>query len=418
MAEHHAQTTGATRPKVLMIVTQDTKREEAAYLRATLEGAGVDVIHLDPSVRKVVGGAEIGPEEVAAATGKTLEEVRAIHHEGKILDKMIEGAVACALAVHEKTPISGILSIGGSMGTTMGTTVMRAFPYGMPKMMISTLASGMTAGFVGVKDICMLNSVCDISGLNSISHDVYRNGALAVAGMAMGYEPIHSGEKPLVLVSTLGTTEACSRRVREGLEADGFEVMVFHTTGNGGRTLETICAERDVAAVVDMSLVEINDFLRGGMCAVGPDRAATAVQKGIPVVFAPGNVDFYIMPSQHAVGAAPFEGRGYHVHNSALTAVRTTEEDLMHLADHLAEIIKDATGPVRFFVPRKGFSHHDSPDGPLPRPNLPPVFEAQCKEAFGAAAPVVGIDSHINDSIFADALLTAVREVARAPAMA
>jgi uncharacterized protein (UPF0261 family) len=415
MTEHTTQSTAPARPRVLLIVTQDTKQKEAAFLRKTLEGAGVDVIHLDPSVRKIIGGAEISPDDVAAATGKTLADIRAIHHEGKILDKMIEGAIKCAQDAHAKTPLSGILSIGGSMGTTMGTAVMRAFPYGIPKMMISTLASGMTAGFVGVKDICMLNSVCDISGLNAISHDVFRNGALAVAGMAKGYELIRSGEKPLVLVSTLGTTEACSRRVREGLEAVGFEVMVFHTTGNGGRTLETICAEREVAAVVDMSLVEVNDFLHGGMCAVGPERATTAVKKGIPTIFAPGNVDFYIMPSQLATGAAPFEGRDYHVHNRALTAVRTTEEDLGHLADHLAGIIKEATGPVRFFVPRKGFSHHDSPDGPLPRPNLPPVFEAQCKEAFGDFVAVQGIDAHINDPLFADALLAAVRDILRKP---
>lgn len=418
MAAGNAIDASTARPHVLLIVTQDTKQQEAQFLRDMLETAGVEVIHLDPSVRKVMGGAEIGPDEVAAATGMTLDEVRAIHHEGKILEKMIEGAVKCAHDTHAKTPLSGILSIGGSMGTTMGTTVMRSFPYGMPKMMVSTLASGMTAGFVGVKDICMLNSVCDISGLNTISHDVYRNAALALAGMAKGYQPETRVGKPLVLVSTLGTTEACSRRMREGLEADGFEVMVFHTTGNGGLTLETICAERDVAAVVDMSLVEVNDFLRGGICAVGPERATTAVRKAIPTIFAPGNVDFYIMPSELATGDTPFEGRDYHVHNSALTAVRTTEADLGNLADHMASIVKDAQGPVRFLIPRKGFSHHDSPDGPFPRPNLPPVFEAQCKAAFGANVPVIGIDGHINDPVFAEALLAAVRQVVREPANA
>ncbi|GKY90134.1 Tm-1-like ATP-binding domain-containing protein [Sinisalibacter aestuarii] len=401
----------ATKKKVLLIVTQDTKQHEAKFLRDTLEAAGVDVIHLDPSVRKVMGGAEISPDAVAAAAGMTLDEIRAIRHEGKIQEKMIEGSIKTAHRVHAETPISGILSIGGSMGTTLSTQVMQSFPYGMPKLMISTLASGMTAGFVGVKDIAMLNSVCDISGLNSISRDVYRNGANAVAGMARGYEPGKPEEKPLVLVSTLGTTEALSRAVREGLEADGCEVMVFHTTGNGGRTLEAICAERDVSAVVDMSLVEVNDFIQGGICAVGPERATTAVGRGIPAVFAPGNVDFFIMPSDLAEGDMPFEGRDFHVHNAALTAVRTTAEDLGKLAGHMGEIFAEAEGPIRFLVPLGGFSSHDSTEGTLHRPDLPAVFASQCEAAFPDRIAVETVDAHANDRAFADALLKAVREL-------
>lgn len=400
-----------SRKKVLLIVTQDTKQVEAAYLRKSLEEAGVDVIHLDPSVRKDMGGAEIAPADVAAAAGMTLDEIRAIKHEGKIQEKMIEGAIKVAHAVHEKTPISGILSVGGSMGTTLGTQVMQSFPYGLPKLMISTLASGMTAGFVGIKDIAMLNSVCDISGLNSISRDVYRNGAYAVAGMAKGYEAGRAEEKPLVLVSTLGTTEVCMRRVREGLEADGCEVMVFHTTGNGGRTLEAIAAERDVAAVVDMSLVEVNDQLHNGICAAGPHRATTAIGRGIPTVFAPGNIDFFIMPSELATGDAPFEGRDYHIHNAALTAVRTTEADLQLFADHMAGILKDAKGPVSFFVPLGGFSSHDSTEGNLYHPELPPIFAKQCETAFPDHVEFAAVDAHINDDVFADKLLAAVRTV-------
>lgn len=402
--------------KVLLIVTQDTKQQEAKFLRDTLEAAGVDVIHLDPSVRKDMGGAEIGPDEVAAAAGMTLDQIRAIHHEGKIQEKMIEGSIAMAHKAHAETPVSGILSVGGSMGTTLSTQVMQSFPYGMPKLMISTLAAGMTAGFVGVKDITMMNSVCDISGLNSISRDVFRNGANAVAGMARGYDPARPEEKPLVLVSTLGTTENLSRAVREGLEADGCEVMVFHTTGNGGRTLEAIVAERDVAAVVDMSLVEVNDFIQGGICAVGPERATTAVGRGIPTVFAPGNVDFFIMPSELAEGDMPFEGRDFHVHNAALTAVRTTAEDLGKLAGHMGEILSKATGPVRFLVPLGGFSSHDSTEGALYRPDLPAVFAGQCEAAFPASVTVETVPAHANDRTFAEALLAAVRDLLAAGA--
>ena len=398
---------GVTKKKILMIVTQDTKQIEAAFLRKELENADVSVIHLDPSVRKVIPGAEIGPDEVAAACGMTLEKIRAIGHEGEILEKMTEGAIKIAHAVNEKDPISGIIAIGGSMGTTLGTRVMQTFPFGVPKVMISTLASGMTAGFVGIKDIAMFNSVCDISGLNSISREIYRGGAYAVAGMAKVYEPAGPNDKPLVLMSTLGTTEACMRRVREGLEAQGCEVMVFHTTGNGGRTLEAIAGERNVAAVVDMSLVEINDFLHQGICATGPHRATTSIARGIPTIFAPGNIDFFIMPSELAKGEAPFGGRDFHVHNAALTAVRTTENDLQLLADHLGGILADAKGPVSFHIPLGGFSSHDSTEGKLYRPDLPTRFAQQCEQALPAHVDFKVIDAHINDPAFADALIAA-----------
>ena len=396
---------------VLLIVTQDTKKEEAAFIREVLEGAGVTVIHMDPSVRQDLGGAEIGPDALAASLGLTMEDIRAIGHEGQILEKMTEAAIKVALELAERRPIAGILSIGGSMGTTLGTSVMRAFPYGVPKVMISTLSSGFTAGFVGVKDILMLNSVCDISGLNSISRDVYRNGALSVAGMARGYRHNSTQDRPLVLVSTLGTTESCARRVREGLEAAGCEVMVFHTTGNGGRTLETICAERDVALVIDMSLVEINDALNNGICAVGPERGRTAIGKGTPVIFAPGNIDFYIMPSQTAVGDDPYEGRAYHIHNSALTAVRTNEADLQRLANHMAELQADARSAVEFFVPLQGFSSHDSSEGRLHRPDLPPLFAAYCEKVFPANVRLRKIDAHINDALFAEGLIASARDL-------
>lgn len=364
---------------------------------------------MDPSVRKTMGGAEISPEDVAAAAGTTLEEIRAIGHEGKIQGVMIQGTVKLALELHAKQGLQGVLSVGGSMGTTLGTQVMQALPYGIPKVMISTLASGMTAGFVGVKDITMMNSVCDISGLNSISREVFRNGAYGIAGMAKHYQQAGKSDKPLILIGTLGTTENASRSVREALEADGCEVMVFHATGNGGRTLEALAAEREVAAIVDMSLVEINDYLHHGICAVGPDRGTTGLKRGIPTVFAAGNVDFFIMPTALATGDAPFDGRRYHVHNIALTAVRTTEADLDLLAEHMAGLMQHTDKPVSFFVPLKGFSNHDSTEGNLHDPSLPPIFAKKCAAVMPAHVTVTPIDAHINDMAFADAMVAAVR---------
>jgi uncharacterized protein (UPF0261 family) len=399
-----------TRPKVLLIVTQDTKHEEGAFLRQCLEAANCQVIHLDPSVRRVVGGAEIGPEAIAVAAGQTIEEVRALGHEGRCQAVMIRGSIKLALELHAREGLSGILAIGGSMGTTLASSVMQAFPYGLPKLLISTMASGFTAPFVGVKDITMHNAVCDIYGLNSISTLVYRNGAYGLAGMAHAYVPTRDTGKPLVLVSTLGTTEAAAHRLRELLASDGYEVMVFHTTGGGGRTLDAIAAERDVAAIVDMSLVEINDYLYQGICSAGPERATAGLKRGIPTIFVPGNCDFIIAgPIEDA--RKRFPGKRYHVHNPALTAVRTEEAELAGLAAHLATITAEATGPVRFFVPMRGFSHHDSPHGHIHDPSLPPVFARQLENALEKRFPIVRIDAHINDDKFVEALHASVREL-------
>jgi uncharacterized protein (UPF0261 family) len=400
------------RPKVLLLATQDTKEEEARFLREHLTAYGCEVIHLDPSVRRTVGGAEISPEEVAGAAGKTIEEVRALGHEGKCIAVMIEGSVACALRAHAEGGLSGALALGGSMGTALAGAVFQALPYGLPKLIVSTMASGFTAPYVGRKDIAMLNAVTDISGINSISHEVYRNAAAAVAGMATHYEPAARAEKPLVLIGTLGTTEKCVRRIREALEGDGFEVMVFHTSGAGGPTMDSIAADRDVAAVLDLSLTEMVDTLFGGLCAGGPDRGKAGLVKGVPTIIAPGNVDFIIGGPLEAA-EAQFPGRRYHVHNPALTAVRTNLDDLKTIADHVAGLVADATGPVRVFVPLGGFSNHDSDQGHIHEPDLPAPFAEYLRSVLPAGVPFETRDCHFNDPEFADAIVEATRALVR-----
>jgi uncharacterized protein (UPF0261 family) len=401
------------RAKVLLIVTLDTKVREAAYVREILESQGVEVLHLDASIRRVVdGGAEIGPEAIARAAGSTLEDVRALKHEGKCQAVMTAGALEIAGRLQAAGQIAGVLGIGGSMGTTLATAVMRSLPYGLPKLMISTMASGFTRPFVGNRDIMMQNSVCDIAGLNTISREVFRNAAISVAAMARAYRPHAREDQPLVMISTLSTTDKCSVRVREALTKQGYEVMVFHTLGTGGMTLDDIVRERDVAAVVDMSLVEINDFLQGGLCSAGPDRAQAALLKGVPTIFAPGNIDFMVAgPIDQA--RAQFPGKRYHMHNAALTAVRAEAPELEALAKHMSGIIAQARGPVSFFVPLRGFSAHDSEQGYLHDPSLPPVFLKFLRASIPPGTAVRELDCHINDEPFADALIEQVLQYTR-----
>jgi uncharacterized protein (UPF0261 family) len=398
------------KPKVLLIATIDTKGLEARYVRDTLEAEGVDVIHLDPSIlAREPGGAEIGPEQVAAAAGTTLQAIRDLNHEGKCQAEMIRGAVACAERLHREQGLAGVIGIGGSMGTSLASMVMQAMPYGMPKVLVSTMASGFTKPFVGAKDIAMFNPVCDIAGLNSITRDAFRNAAVATAAMAKAYSPARAEGKPLVAISTLGIIDPCTVRVRQALERQGYEVMVFHTLGTGGMAMDRIVAERDVAAVVDVSLVEINDLLNNGLCSAGPDRAKAALAKGVPVVFAPGTADI-IVAGPIDIASRQYPGKRFHMHNQALTAVRTEAPELQHLAQHMAGLIRDAgpKGPVAWFVPLRGFSHHDSPQGHLHDPSLPPVFSKALKAALPANVPVTELDCHVNDAPFADAIVEQV----------
>ncbi|ODU07763.1 MAG: hypothetical protein ABS84_16145 [Rubrivivax sp. SCN 71-131] len=397
-----------SRPKVLMFITLDTKAVEARFIRQTLEANSVDVVHLDASIRgEVDDPVEIAPAQIAAAAGRTLQEVRDLRHEGKCQAVMIEGAVKCVQALHEKTPLSGIIGVGGSMGTALGSVVMQGFPYGMPKVLVSTMASGFTRPFVGAKDIVMFNPVCDIAGLNSITRDVFRNGAIATASMAKAYSPVRVEPRPLVAMGTLSTIDRCTVRVRKALEQKGYKVMVFHTLGTGGGALDQLVRERDVCAVVESSLVEHNDFLNNGLCSAGPDRSKAALEKGIPVTFAPGNADFMVAGAID-VARQQFPGKRYHVHNHALTAVRTEAPELQKLARHLGGLIRQAKGPVSFYIPLQGFSNHDSPDGHLHDPSLCPAFAKAIRAELPAAVEVREFDCHLNDEAFADAIVERV----------
>jgi uncharacterized protein (UPF0261 family) len=396
------------KPKVLMIITLDTKETEAKFIRRCLEDNGLEVYHLDASIRRSVeGGADITPDQIAAAADTNMPQIRALNHEGKCLAIMIQGSVKCARELHERVGLSGIIGVGGSLGTALGTAVMRTFPFGLPKIMVSTMASGMTKPFVGTKDIMMAYSVCDIAGLNTITRRVFQNGALAIAGMAHGYQPSVGSDKPLVAISTLSTTDKCCVRIRKALEQRGFEVMVFHSQGTGGITMDEAIREQDVSVVVNLSLIEVGDFLARGLFDGGPDRCKASLEKGVPTVFTPGNIDFMVAgPLEDA--KKRFPGKRYHVHNAALTAVRAEADEFRRIAEHMAGLIKEARGPVAFFVPLLGFSNHDSKQGHLHDPSLPPVFSGHLKKVMPGNVPIVELPYHINDEPFADAIIEQV----------
>jgi uncharacterized protein (UPF0261 family) len=391
--------------RVLLIATLDSKKVETAFIRERLEENDLEVYLLDASIRRTVeGGASITPDQIATTAGTTMPDIRALNHEGKCMALMIQGAIACAHELDREVGFSGIIAAGGSGGTTLGAAIMRTFPFGMPKVLISTMASGMTKPFVGTKDIVMLNSICDVAGLNTVTRRVFENGVLALAGMVKGYKPLQTSGRPVVAMTTLSTTDSCCNRVRAALEAAGAEVMVFHSQGTGGQAMDETVREQDVSLVIDLSLIEVGDFLAQGLYDGGPDRCKAALEKGVPTIFVPGNIDFLVDgPIEGA--RARFPGRMYHIHNASVTAVRADAGDFKRVAEHMAGLIKEAKGPVAFFVPLLGFSSHDSEQGHLHDPSLPPVFAEHLKKVIPDGVPVSVLPYHINDEQFADALI-------------
>jgi uncharacterized protein (UPF0261 family) len=287
---------------------------------------------------------------------------------------------------------------------------MRSFPVGVPKVMISTMASRDTRAFVGTKDILMLHSVCDLSGLNRITHKILGNGAAALAGMLRPVQQSASADKPLVFLSTLGTTETCAQSVRKALEEKGMEVVIFHTVGSGGAAMEEMIQQEKVTAVVDLSLHEIADHLFGGDYDAGPNRGSVALANGIPTILIPGNIDFLVSGPLDMAGRQ-FPNRKYHVHNAAITVVRTAQKEIKNLAGAVADLADQAKGPLAILVPVAGFSAFDRADGPLPDPKAPVLFADVLKKKLAARIPLKLLPHHINDPEFARAIVETLSEL-------
>lgn len=393
----------ASPPGALLVATMDTKGHEAKFIADCLRDHGVKVCLLDAGIRgESPFAVTVSREAVALEGGMSLEEVRTIGHEGEALAVMCAGARRQAQALYEQGEFQGIIGLGGSMGTTLGTAVMRSFPVGVPKVMISTMASRDTRAFVGTKDILMLHSVCDLVGLNRVTRKIFQNGAMALTGMLSNPKP--SGpktDKPLIFISTLGTTETCAQLVRAELEKQGKEVVVFHTVGSGGRAMEEMLAHEKVNGVIDLSLHELADHMFGGDYDAGPDRPTAALRQGVPTLLIPGNIDFLVTgPLEQA--QRQFPDRPFHVHNAAITVVRTSRSEMKSLADRLADICDLAQGPFHFLVPTGGLSAFGGQGGPLRDPEGDSIFcdRLSARRPLDSRLELVPLD--VNDPRFAE----------------
>jgi uncharacterized protein (UPF0261 family) len=395
---------------VLVIATLDTKGEEAQYICECLTARGVPTIIMDCGV---LGDPTFPPDilrsDVATAGGIAIADLVAETDRGHSIAVMAKGAAALARQVYTRRRIAGVISLGGSAGTTIGTAAMRALPIGMPKLMVSTTASGNTRPYVGTKDICMMYSVVDIAGLNAVSRRVLANAAAAIAGMAQGDSQALASDsaKPTVAATMFGVTTPCVTAARHMLEAAGYDVLVFHATGTGGEAMEGLIRDGYVQAVLDITTTELADELIGGVFSAGPTRLEAAGETGIPQVVCPGALD---MVNFGAVNSVPerFRGRRLYVHNPSVTLMRTTPEECAELGRIIARKLNRSRGPVLFLLPQCGFSAIDTEGKPFYWPEADSAFVDALRSNLAANVELIEMDTDINDPAFARAAAEAL----------
>src|SRR6185295_8897671 len=322
-------------------------------------------------------------------------------------------ASALIKELYDRGDVAGLLGLGGSAGTIIGTSAMRALPIGVPKVMVSTLASGTVRQFVGDKDILMMNSIVDILGINRISRPILANAARAVAGMAtLPPAPVEGADKPLVAVTMFGVTTKCVMRAKEQLEKAGYEVLVFHATGNGGQAMETLIGEGLIAGVLDLTTTELADELCGGFLTAGPERLTAAGKAGIPQVVSVGAVDMVNFYAPDSV-PAKYKGRKFYQHNPVVTLMRTTPEECARIGADLGRKLAAAKGPKSILLPKKGLSAIDAAGQPFEDPEARLALYGAIRE-HAKGVEIVELDRHINDPEFADAAVGKLLELMNA----
>jgi len=390
---------------IALIGALDTKGEDFAFVKAEIERRGLACLVINTGV---IGEPSFAPDvsagEVAEAGGLSLDALCKAGDRGAAIGVMAAGAAVILQRLHDDGRIQGVLGMGGSAGTTIATTAMRALPLGVPKVMVSTLAGGNVSAYVGDSDILMLPSIVDVAGVNSISVRIYTNAAAAVCGMASATPPTLA-TKPLIAASMFGNTTELVGKCKAKLEAAGYEVLVFHATGAGGRMMEKLIREGYFVGVLDVTTTEWADELVGGTLSAGPTRLDAAAQAGIPQVIAPGCLDMVNFGARESV-PGKFDDRLFYVWNPTVTLMRTTPEENAALGRILAEKANASTGPVAFFLPAKGVSILDSPDGLFWWPEADAALFDAIQLNARPDISVEIVEANINDDAFAEAVTT------------
>jgi uncharacterized protein (UPF0261 family) len=399
---------------VILIGTLDTKGVEVAFVRDLLTAAGVATLVIDAGV---LGPPHFTPdvprEQVYEAAGTSLDAVRRANDRGQAIEAAARGVTKVVTDLAAQGQEDAVLGLGGSAGTTIGTAAMRALPFGVPKLMVSTLAAGQVRPYVGVRDVMMLPSVVDISGLNRISRTVLANAANAMIGMVRGERAGAGDDKPLVTATMFGVTTPCVEACRKMMEANGYEVLVFHATGTGGQTMESFIADGLVRGVLDLTTTELADELVGGVLSAGRDRLTAAGLRGTPQVISLGALDMVNFGPPETV-PYQFRGRRFYQHNPTVTLMRTTPEENDRLGKEIAEKASAARGPTAVLVPLRGVSAIDREGGPFWWPEADAALFQSLRNWMSPQVRLVELDLHVNDPGFAEAAARTLLEMIEA----
>ena len=390
---------------VCIVGTMDTKGVEFSFIKSQIESTGVSTCVINTGILgEPQLTSDVSADEVAQAGGSSLQALRDEGDRGNSVSVMAQGAAALVAEKHAAGEIDGIISLGGSAGTTIGTTAMQAVPVGVPKLMVSTLASGDTSPYVQSKDICMMYSVVDIAGINRLSRQILANAAGAIVGMANAEAPAATEDKPLIAATMFGVTTPCVTKAREILEEAGYEVLVFHATGTGGQAMEDLVKGGFLVGVLDVTTTELADELVGGILSAGPDRLEAAGQSGLPQVVAPGALDMVNFGPPDTV-PDKFSDRLFYQHNPTVTLMRTTAEETAELGRIMARKLSEAQGPTTVIIPTQGVSAIDKTGQPFDSPEARAAWTENLKAGIGSNVTVIEMDVHINDDEFAAKLV-------------
>lgn len=388
---------------IAILGTLDTKGQEYQFVKELIEARGLQALVIDTSViDEPFFTPDVSRAEVAEAGGGNIKDLQEKKDRGEAMKVMSAGAAAIVRRLYDEGRFDGIMSMAGSGGTSVATAAMRTLPVGVPKLMVSTVAAGDVGPYVGTKDITMMPSVVDVAGFNMISRRIYANAAGAISGMVETVPP-PAEEKPLIAASMFGNTTPAVNQARETFEGLGYEVLVFHATGTGGRTMESLIEDGYIAGVFDITTTEWADEVCGGVLTAGPTRLEAAAKTGTPQIVVPGCIDMANFWARDTV-PEKYQQRNLYEWNPNVTLLRTNVEENARIGHIFAEKLNAAQGPVAVFVPLRGVSMLDSEGELFWDPEADRAFVEALKADLRSDIPVYEMDNNINDPEFVDAL--------------
>lgn len=393
----------AGRPGIVIGCTLDTKSAEIGFVRDELARHGLEAIILDcgilgePSIEAAVPRAEI-----ARAGGHALEALRAGRDRAVAIPAMIQGLEATLRKLLAEGRVQGYLGVGGGTNAALASAAFRILPFGLPKMLVSTVAAGDTRGFIDIKDVVLFHSVVDILGLNDFLRGILRQACAGLAGMVRDVAPAPAASRSrLVGLTAFGSTTPAAMRIWQNLAEAGLEALTFHARGTGGRAMEALAREGRFCAILDLTITEIADEVVGGIFSAGPERLSAAGAAGLPQVILPGSVDMVNFGARDTVPAR-FAGRNIVSHTPLSTLMRTTAAENEAMAHLVARKLNAARGPVAVLLPERGFSAYDAEGAPFHDPEADAAFRDTLAAALRPGIEVRRLDAHINDPACAD----------------